>query len=62
MSKNEIAYDVILVQTMEAENYKEDFDLIWNLDEEIFDRIDVESTEDIKSQIHRLQNAVKNLK
>ena len=58
MSKNELAYDVILAQTMEAENYKEDFDLIWNLDDEIFNQIDVESTEDIKSQIHRLQNAI----
>ena len=60
MSKNELAYDVILAQTMEAENYKEDFDLIWNLDDEIFNQIDVESTEDIKSQIHRLKNTVEN--
>ena len=54
------AYDIVLAQTIEAENYKEDFDLIWNLDDEIFNQIDVESTEDIKSQIHRLKNTVKN--
>ena len=49
------AYDIVLSQTIEAENYKEDFDLIWNLETEIFNQIDVESTEDIKNQIHRLQ-------
>ena len=52
------AYEIVLAQTMEAENYKDDFDQIWNLDDEIFNQIDIESTEDIKTQIHRLQNTV----
>ena len=39
----------------------EDFDLIWNLDDEIFDQIDVESTEDIKSLIHRHDVSLGNL-
>ena len=50
------AYDIVLAQTIEAENYKEDFDLIWNLETEIFNGIDPESTEDIKTQIYRLQS------
>ena len=52
------AYEIVLAQTMEAENYKDDFDQIWNLDDEIFYQIDIESNEDIKTQIHRLQNTV----
>jgi len=52
------AYEIVLAQTMEAENYKDDFDQIWNLDDEIFNQIDIESNEDIKTQIHRLQNTV----
>ena len=53
------AYEIVLAQTMEAENYKDDFDQIWNLDDEIFNQIDSHSTtEDIKTQIHRLQNTV----
>merc|ERR1711990_1375088 len=52
------AYEIVLAQTMEAENYKDDFDQIWNLDDEIFNQIDIHSTEDIKTQIHRLQNTV----
>ena len=48
-------YEIVLAQTLEAENYKDDFDQIWNLDDEIFDQIDIDSTEDIKTQIHRLQ-------
>ena len=52
------AYEIVLAQTMEAENYKDDFDQIWNLDDEIFNQIDIESNEDIKTQIHRLKNTV----
>ena len=58
MRGREGAYEIVLAQTMEAENYKDDFDQIWNLDDEIFNQIDIESTEDIKTQIHRLQNTV----
>ena len=50
------AYNIVLSQTIEAENYKEDFDLIWNLETEIFNQIDPESMEDIKTQIYRLQS------
>ena len=50
-----VAYEIALAGTMEAENYKDDFDQIWNLDDEIFNQIDIDSTEDIKTQIHRLQ-------
>jgi len=53
------AYEIVLAQTWEAENYKDDFDQIWNLDYEIFNQIDVHGTEDIKTQIHKLQNTVK---
>ena len=52
------AYEIVLAQTMEAENYKDDFDQIWKLDDEIFNQIDIESNEDIKTQIHRPQNTV----
>ena len=52
------AYEIVLAETMEAENYKDDFDQIWNLDDEIFNQIDVKSTEDIKTQIHKLQNTI----
>jgi len=53
------AYEIALDLTIEAENYKDDFDQIWNLDDEIFNQIDIHSTtEDIKTQIHRLQNTV----
>jgi len=52
------AYEIVLAQTMEAENYKDDFDQIWNLDDVIFKQIDVKSTENIKTQIHKLQNTV----
>ena len=52
------AYEIALAETMEAKNYKDDFDQIWNLDDEIFNQIDIESNEDIKTQIHRLQNTV----
>ena len=58
MRGREGAYEIVLAQTMEAENYKDDFDQIWNLDDEIFNQIDIDSTEDIKTQIHRLQNTV----
>ena len=51
------AYEIVLAETMEAKNYKDDFDQIWNLDDEIFNQIDIDSTEDIKIQIHRLQNS-----
>ena len=50
-----VAYEIVLAQTWAAENYKDDFDQIWNLDDEIFNQIDIDSTEDIKTQIHRLQ-------
>ena len=49
------SYEIALTQTMEAENFKDDFDQIWNLDDEIFYQIDVYGTEDIKTQIHKLQ-------
>ena len=49
------SYEIVLTQTMEAENFKDDFDQIWNLDDEIFYQIDVYGTEDIKTQIHKLQ-------
>ena len=52
------SYEIALAQTWGAENYKDDFDQIWNLDDEIFNQIDVKSTEDIKTQIHKLQNTV----
>ena len=52
------AYEIALDLTIEAENYKDDFDQIWNLDDEIFNQIDVYGTEDIKTQIHKLQNTV----
>ena len=52
------AYEIVLAQTWEAENYKDDFDQIWNLDDVIFNQIDVKSTENIKTQIHKLQNTV----
>jgi len=52
------AYEIALAETMEAENFKDDFDQIWNLDDEIFYQIDIESNEDIKTQIHKLQNTV----
>ena len=52
------SYEKALAETMEAKNFKDDFDQIWNLDDEIFYQIDIESTEDIKTQIHRLQNTV----
>ena len=52
------AYEIALAETMEAENFKDDFDQIWNLDDEIFYQIDIDSTEDIKTQIHKLQNTV----
>ena len=58
MRGREGAYEIVLAQTMEAENYKDDFDQIWNLDDEIFNQINIDSTEDIKTQIHRLQNTV----
>ena len=58
MRGREGAYEIVLAQTMEAENYKDDFDQIWNLDDELFNQIDIDSTEDIKTQIHRLQNTV----
>ena len=54
-----VAYEIALAGTIEAENYKDDFDQIWNLDYEIFNQIDVHGTEDIKTQIHKLQNTVK---
>ena len=50
-----VAYEIALAGTIEAENFKDDFDQIWNLDDEIFNQIDIDSTEDIKTQIHRLQ-------
>jgi len=53
------AYEIALAETMEAENFKDDFDQIWNLDDEIFYQIDSESNEDIKTQIHRLQKQLK---
>ena len=49
------SYEIVLTWTMEAENFKDDFDQIWNLDDEIFYQIDVYGTEDIKTQIHKLQ-------
>ena len=49
------AYEIVLAQTMEAENYKDDFDQIWNLDDEIFYLIDIKCNEDIKTQINWLQ-------
>ena len=52
------SYEIVLTWTMEAENFKDDFDQIWNLDDEIFYQIDVYGTEDIKTQIHKLQNTV----
>ena len=52
------SYEIALAETMEAENFKDDFDQIWNLDDEIFNQIDVYGTEDIKTQIHKLQNTV----
>ena len=58
MRDQKIAYEIVLAKTWEAENFKDDFDQIWNLDDEIFNQIDVCSTEDIKTQIHRLQNTV----
>jgi len=51
------AYEIVLDELWAAENYKDDFDQIWNLDDEIFNQIDIDSTEDIKIQIHRLQNS-----
>ena len=53
-------YEIVLGQSwpFKAENNKDDFDQIWNLDDEIFYQIDIESNEDIKTQIHRLQNTV----
>ena len=65
-----VAYEIALAETKEAENYKDDFDLIWNLDDEIFNQIVVWDhtvwsilyglccMEDIKTQIHKLQNTV----
>ena len=53
-----VAYEIVLDQLWGAEIYKDDFDQIWNLDDEIFNQIDIDSTEDIKTQIHRLQNTV----
>ena len=50
-----VAYEIVLDQLWAAENYKDDFDQIWNLDDEIFNQIDINSNEDIKTQIHRLQ-------
>jgi len=50
-----VAYEIALAGTIEAENFKDDFDQIWNLDDEIFNQIDIDSNEDIKTQIHRLQ-------
>ena len=58
MRDRKVAYEIALAETEEAENYKDDFDQIWKLDDEIFNQIDVCSTEDIKTQIHRLQNTV----
>ena len=52
------SYEKALAETMEAKNFKDDFDQIWNLDDEIFYQIDVDSTEDIKTQIHKLQNTI----
>jgi hypothetical protein len=53
-----VAYEIVLEQLWGAEIYKNDFDQIWNLDDEIFSQIDIDSTEDIKTQIHRLQKTV----
>ena len=53
-----VAYEIALAGTIEAENFKDDFDQIWNLDDEIFNQIDIESNEDIKTQIHKLQNTI----
>ena len=58
MRDRKLAYEIALARTWEAENYKDDFDQIWNLDDEIFHQIDVKSKENIKTQIHRLQNTV----
>jgi len=58
MRDRKVAYEIALAGTIEAKNYKDDFDQIWNLDDEIFNQIDVKSTEDIKTQIHKLQNTV----
>jgi len=93
MRDRNVAYEIALAETMEAENYKDDFDFFWNLDDEIldaflplcliirvgllchelqssesirmtynsnlddeiFNQIEINSTEDIKTQIHRLQ-------
>jgi len=49
------AYEIVLAETWEAENYKDDFDQIWNLDDEIFYLIDIKCNEDIKTQINWLQ-------
>jgi len=57
MRDRKVAYEIALAGTIEAKNYKDDFDQIWNLDDEIFNQIDIDSTEDIKIQIHRLQNS-----
>ena len=58
MRDRKVAYEIVLNQFRAAEIYKDDFDQIWNLDDEIFNQIDVKSTEDIKTQIHKLQNTV----
>ena len=58
MRDRKVAYEIALAETMEAENFKDDFDQIWNLDDEIFYQIDIKSNEDIKTQIHKLQNTI----
>ena len=50
-----VAYEIALAGTIEAKNYKDDFDQIWNLDDEIFYLIDIKCNEDIKTQINWLQ-------
>ena len=57
MRDRNVAYEIALAETEEAENYKDDFDQIWKADDEIFNQIDVCSTEDI-TQVHKLQNTV----
>ena len=37
MRDRNVAYEIALAETMEAENYKDDFDFFWNLDDEILD-------------------------